>query len=180
MSGDDDVRQVLLLAALETVRKSFDDDADDWRYSLLRTFREYLRSRGFERRLIDPVEKLLLETGDAITLQRRRARGEKGTTRPIGSTYALACAAAAVTTLKLRHGWTLSGAIDRVSKASGIEARTLKAFRNSLSRGHRHVPVGAIEAHEAALAEMRDRDYSSDQIAEAVTGLGAYLGIDPM
>ena len=42
------------------------------------------------------------------------------------------------------------------------------------------MPVGAHEVHEEAMAEMRDRNYSRDQIVEAVTGIGAFLEIDPL
>lgn len=175
MDEGEGVARQLLIRSLEKLRKQFDEGTDDWRYVLLKVFREYLRALGVERRLVDPLEKMLLEAGDAVM----RTRGEKGVARQTSSAVAMAYAAAAVTALKLLHDVSVPAALSSVSKLSGIDKRKLQKFRDSLSRGPRHWPAGAHETYEAALAEMRDRAYSPDDILEAATGLGAYLGKDP-
>ena len=171
---NDDVQRTLI-QSLERVRKRFDAGADDWQFSLLRTFREYLNAIGVERRLADPVQAFLLQRTNEIMLERRRAAGRKGTPTPFGTTAALAYTAAAVTTLRIRHGRGLPDALTAVAKASGIERATIKEFRDNLSRGGKRVPAAAREAHDIFMAEMRDHQYSADQIIEAVTGIGKFV-----
>ena len=162
----------MLIHSLETVRKQLEDGADDWRYSLLTVFREYLRALGVERRLIDPVEKFRLETGDRI----RHARGgQEEAPRNTSPGIAMAYAAAAVTALRQWHDWKLPDAIASVARTSGIDKGDLKNFRDNLSRGARHGPAGAHEAYDKVLDDMRDRQYSPDMILGAVAGLGVYL-----
>jgi hypothetical protein len=163
-----------LVASLQEVRRRFDDKADDWDYSLLRTFREYLSAIGVERRLIDPVQALLLSRADEIMNERRRNAGEIGTPRPSGHTLAMAYAAAAVTTLRNRHSVKLTEAVSRVAAAAGLAREDISRFRDNVSRGR--APRDAKPAHDAALAEMREKAYSVDEILTAVRGIGKFVG----
>lgn len=160
-----------LIASLEMVRDAFDAKADDWEYSLLRTFREYLRATGVERRLIDPVQASLLKRTDEIFLERRRTAGKNGTPDPIGASGAMAYAVAAVTSLKLRHGVRLADALASVSKAAGMDKKALKDFRENLSR--KRVAAGALTTHDIAMAEMRE--FSAEAILAAVKGIGKFV-----
>ncbi|TBB88095.1 hypothetical protein [Rhizobium ruizarguesonis] len=160
-----------LIASLEVVRKAFDAKADDWQFSLLRTLREYLRAIGVERRLIDPVQAFLLQQTDDISLERRRAAGRTGTPVPIGASGAMAYAAAAVTSLKVRHGIRLPIALASVTKAAGMDKKALKDFRENISR--KRVAAGALTAHDIAMTEMQE--YSADDILTAVTGIGKFV-----
>jgi hypothetical protein len=164
-----------LFLALEAVRARFDVNADDWRYSLLRTFREYLRAIGVERRLIDPVEVMVLETGDRIKLERRRAQGQAGTPAPSGRVFALAYAAAAVTALRAEQVRARE-ALKLVSGASRIDDKELKRFRDNLSRGGNRAPAAARSVYDAALAEMRERRYGAADILTAVSGTRKFVG----
>ncbi|MBY5483257.1 MULTISPECIES: hypothetical protein [Rhizobium] len=161
-----------LREALETIRKRFDAGADDWQYGVLSTFRHYLQARGFERRLIDPIEAMVLANADATLLARRRADGVTGTPKPSGAKFALAYAAAAVTTLKNRHGKNLPDALTAVAKASGFDKGAIRKFRDNLSRGGNRVPAGSKENFDTVMSEMRDLEYSADEILAAVTGIG--------
>jgi hypothetical protein len=167
---------VKLRQALETVRKCFDDGADDWQYRALTTYRHYLQARGFERRLIDPIEAMVLANGDATLLARRRAEGVIGTPKPSGEKLALAYAAAAVTTLRLKHGMKLPEALTAVAKSSGLDKGTIRNFRNNLSRGGNRVPAGAKENFDRAMSELRDLEYSAVEILTSVAGLGKFVG----
>ncbi|RUX24204.1 hypothetical protein EOA13_31420 [Mesorhizobium sp. M7A.F.Ca.US.011.01.1.1] len=167
---------VKLHEALETVRKCFDEGTDDWQYRAINTFRHYLQAIGFERRLIDPIEALKLSTGDAVLLARRRTDEKKGTPKPTAERVVIAYAAAAVTTLKIRHGMKLPQALEAVAKRSGLDKGTVGRFRDNLSRGGDRVPSGAKEIYDTVMAEMRDLEYSAQEILTAVSGFSKFVG----
>ncbi|TLX14454.1 hypothetical protein [Rhizobium sp. MHM7A] len=167
---------VKLREALETIRKRFDSGADDWQYGALIAFRHYLQATGFERRLIDPIEAMVLANVDATLLARRRADGVTGTPKGSGEKFALAYAAAAVTTLKIKHGMNLPEALAAVAKVSGIDNGTIRKFRDNLSRGGKRIPGGSKENFEAVMSEMRDLEYSADEILTAVAAIGKFVG----
>jgi hypothetical protein len=183
---------VKLREALETVRKCFDDGVDDWQYRALTTFRHYLSAIGMERRLIDPIEAMALQSADAVLLARKRSEGATGTPKASGEKLALAYAAAAVTTLKDKHRMKLPDALEAVSKASGIDKSTIKNLRDNLSRDagnkrpsrrrpnakppKQRVPTGMQESVDAVMAELRGLNYSKDEILSAVSGIGKFVG----
>jgi len=162
-----------LQEALEDVRRRFDERTDDWEYGVLLAFRQHLRAVGIERRLIDPVQAMMMARHDAVVLARRRAEGKTGTPKPSLSVAAMAYAAAAVTTLRVRHKMKLGEALAEVSRASGIRERDIREFRDNLSR--RRVPKASTAAHDAAMKEMRDREYTADDILAAVAGLRRFV-----
>lgn len=163
--------QTMLTANLREVLRLYDARKDDWRYSLVRTFKEYLRATGTERELIFPVQALLSEIGDAVVDARRKAEGKRGTLKPINKTVPPAYAAAAVTTLRLHHGQNLQEAVATVSKASGIAKRDLKEFRDGISRDR---AAGAAKGiYDKTLKEMHD--WSEETIIEAVSGIGRFV-----
>lgn len=159
--ADDKLRHSL--AEVGRKRKAKDDD---WRYSLLRTLREYCKAIGIERPLIDPLQVMVFEVADQIFHE----RGEKGSTKPSGHTSSLAYATAAVESLKHHHRYRASDAIVTVAKASGFDKKTLSEFRNQLSRSR--APKNAPSAYDAAFADMRG--WPPEAILDAVTGIGAF------
>jgi hypothetical protein len=165
---------VKLRAALERVRRRFDDGADDWQYGALRTVREYLKAIGFERRLIEPIQKMIFESADATYMKRRRAKGKMGTPKPSGSTSARVAAAAAVTVLKTQHNIGLTDALAKVSMASGFGRKEIGDFRDNLSRGGKRVPSGAQEAYDAAIKGLTN--LSPADVLERCSSLSKYVG----
>jgi hypothetical protein len=124
-----------LIASLDEVRKRREAGADDWRYSLLRTFRQYCVAIGIERALIDPVQAMLLEIAETVVSGRRRP-GPGAPPLPLNEAACLTMAAASVTVLKERGDFdSISAAVQAASKASGLDAKRLNTFRNEISRG---------------------------------------------
>jgi hypothetical protein len=110
-----------LIASLDEVRKRREAGADDWRYSLLRTFRQYCVAIGIERALIDPVQAMLLEIAETVVSGRRRP-GPGAPPLPLNEAACLTMAAASVTVLKERGDFdSISAAVQAASKASGLD-----------------------------------------------------------
>ena len=126
--------QLKLIAALTEVRNRLDAGEDSWRFSLLRTFREYARAIGVERRLLDPIQKMMNETAEEIEQKRRTEQGKKG--RPsLNRAMPMTVVAAAVTILKQRGDYASIGEAEAaVARASGIDRTEIKHFRDNVSR----------------------------------------------
>lgn len=176
MSESDGSAHASLLAALEEVRRRFEAGSDDWQYGLLRTFREYLREIGVDRRLIDPVQVMLMQNADATLLQRSRDEGQIGKKKPSKDVLPLAYAAAAVSILKDRHDFSLSEALAAVARASGFQKTKIRTFRDNISRGGDRIPKDAPGAYRAAYNEMRDGSYQRDDVLAAVSRLAKFVG----
>jgi hypothetical protein len=143
-----------LIEALTEARKRYDAGADDWRHSLLQTFREYSQAIGVERRLLDPLQKMLFEVDDEIYKARRRNEGKTGTIMPVGRGLPLAIAAACVTVLKERRAHASVAEAEKfVAHITGIERKTIKGFRDNLNRGRLSEEVSG--AYRNALATAR-------------------------
>lgn len=127
------VAHTMLIASLAEVRRRREAGADDWRYSLMRTFHEYLLAIGIERELVEPVQALLFEVADTVFSE----RDGKKRKRPLMELACLTMAAAAVTVLKERKDFdSVGAAVQAVASASGIAAKRLENFRNDISRGN--------------------------------------------
>src|SRR5262249_25822174 len=88
-----------LTDALTTVRKWFDQGADDCQHTLLETVREYWMEIEIEPKLIDPVQILTHEVDDRIIKGRRKREGKAGTPLSVGQSSRMVFAAVAVTAL---------------------------------------------------------------------------------
>jgi hypothetical protein len=123
-----------LVDSLKEVRNRWDAGADDWQHSLLSTFCEYSLAIGIDPRLLHPLERMRLEVDQGILTARRRQDGKSGTPLPASRAISLLVAAAAVTVLKER-GSSISEAERAVARATGIERKDIKSFRDNLARG---------------------------------------------
>jgi hypothetical protein len=142
---------------LQTVRRRFDEGADDWQFSLLRTIREYFRVIEIGPELLMPLESFLLEIGDE-SLRRREPPAPGQPRKPLGEALALTIAAAAVTVMKSR-GSTVAEAERAVARVSGIPARKLRSFRNSiLSATATPVAVAAYPSYVEEVASWPTLD----------------------
>ena len=127
------VAHTMLIASLVEVRRRREAGADVWRYSLLRTFREYLVAIGIERDLVEPVQALLFEVAETADGDRRGTKRK----RPLMELACLTMAAAAVTVLKERKDFdSIGAAVQAVATASEISVKRLNNFRNDISRGN--------------------------------------------
>ena len=167
---------VILISSLEALRQQFEKETDDWEYSALTIILKYLDAIGVERRLRDPFQDMWARKIDEIKLARRRADEMRGTPKPVGAVAALAFSAAAVTSLKIRHGVTVSEALTSVAASAGINRLELKQFRENLSRGGDRVPGEAPAAHDFAMSEFRGSDYGKDEILMFVRNIGKFGG----
>ena len=162
-----------LVQALTVVRKRFDEDADDWQHSLLRTYREYSLAIGIDRRLLHPLQKLLFEVDNLILNERRRKSGKQGTPMPRDKASALTFAAAAVTLMKKRGDYaTVEQAERAVAHAAGIERKTIKTFRDNLNRGK--APELATKAYQDILKKMKTWPTQA-LLKESLPGLGRFV-----
>ncbi|MBB6407642.1 hypothetical protein [Mesorhizobium sangaii] len=169
----------MLMASLEEIRRKFEANDDDWRYSLLRTVREFLVARQIERRLFDPVQKMVMEEGHRILAARAREEARnnrnKGPRSALWEIAPMAYAAAAVTYLRTTHKLSLADALLKVARASKIKKGEIAKFRDNLSRGGDRVPQTAQLRYDEALKEFLTYSYSQAEALEFVTGLGHYL-----
>jgi len=124
-----------LIEALRFVRERQASGADDWEYSLLRTFTKYLQAIGVDRDLIAPVWTMYIAKIDEIEKARRRKEGKPGTPMPVGRENALAFASAAVTVLKKQGSGKIGDVLTSVARASKIERKAIKNFRDNINRG---------------------------------------------
>jgi hypothetical protein len=158
-----------LIEALRVVRAAFDDGADDWRHRLMRTFREYSLDIGVDRELLDPLQKMLIETDDAILKARRRKDGKRVKRLPLNHSLTRAFAAACVTELKRRGEYqTIPKAEHAVARIAGIERKTLKQFRDELNRGRGPMAVG----YSQQLAKIEQ--WSTFEILSALKRLAVF------
>jgi hypothetical protein len=144
-----------LIDELKKVRGRFDAADDDWQHSLLMVFREYCRMIGIERKLIDPLERMRLDVGDAILRKRRRDEGKGNARRmPAHKSAPLEVSAACVTVLKERGDYpNVDDAVRFVARATGIQRETIKGFRDNLSR--RLVSEDVLQSYPNILAIVR-------------------------
>jgi hypothetical protein len=144
-----------LIDELAEVRRRFDAADDDWQYSLLMVLRQYCRVIGIERKLIDPLERMRLDVGDAILRKRRRDEGKGNARRmPAPKSAALEVSAACVTVLKERGDYSnVDDAVTFVARATGIQRETIKGFRDNLSR--RLVSEEVLQSYPNILAMVR-------------------------
>jgi hypothetical protein len=160
-----------LTQELSKVREKFDAGADDWRHALLLVYVKYCRAVGIDRRLIEPILKMMLETDDAILRARRRDKGDTKKSMPLDYASALTLTAAAVTFMKER-GSTVPEAERAVASASGIDRKVIKGFRDNLNRGK--APRVATQSYEAALAAMSGLA-DADMLKERLKGLSRFV-----
>ena len=167
---DRDEADRLLVASLREVRQAFDNDEDDWRHRLLRTYREYFKAIGLERPLLHPLQRMLNEVDDAI-LKKRSGRTRKAT--PLGRSLALTVAAACVTVLYERGDYKpVAKAVQVVAKTSGIDRKIIKEFRDNLNRGR--APTVATNSYKEMLAAVRDWP-TDGMLRESLVGLGKFV-----
>ncbi|PBB79068.1 hypothetical protein CK218_22220 [Mesorhizobium sp. WSM3879] len=163
-----------LVGSLKVVRSLYDRQDERWQKVLVGVLGKYLTAIGIDRSLADPLHALMLEIGHDLESKRRREAGTAGTVKPTSHVAPLAFAAAAVTTLKTRHGVSLQDALAKVSKVSGFDRKEINEHRNRLSRGGGQVAQGARQAHDLAVKEFRDLSYSQDDVLLFVTDLAHF------
>jgi hypothetical protein len=124
-----------LIEQLGIVLEQFDKGDDDWQPSLLHTFFKYSEAIGVERKLLVPILKMYIDGREQVLKARRREDGVSSKFVPHNRALALTAAAACVTVLKNRGDMASIGkAIEAVSKASGLEQKEIKKFRDGLHR----------------------------------------------
>jgi hypothetical protein len=161
-----------LIASLVEVGKQHAAGADGWQHSLLRTFREYSLAIGIDRKLLNPLQRMLFEVGNEILKARRRKDGKPGTLMPAGRSITLAVAAAAVTTLRERGDCSSIPEAERiVANATGIERKAVKGFRDTLNRGL--VAGDVAKAYEIALADVRQ--WPTGDLLKSLGGTGIFV-----
>jgi hypothetical protein len=160
-----------LRASLTEVRGRFDAGADDWRHSLLRTFREYCKAIGIERELIDPIQRMLFETDEAIFRGRRKAAGRQvNATSTLRDVVPLTVAAAAVTVLKPLYP-TVRDAAKAVGTASGIDWRKVNSFRDELGKRGKTSKTTKKGYHECVVTL---KTWPADEILQRISGIGIF------
>ena len=127
--------QTKLIEALRVVRDRKAAGADDWEFSLLRTFLKYLEAIGVEPALRTPLMKMYLAKAHEIEQARRRQEGKSGTPAPADKTLPMEFAAAAVTVLKRQGKGNTGEVLTSVARAAGIDRKALKSFRDNINRG---------------------------------------------
>jgi hypothetical protein len=143
-----------LIRALAEVHKHWESSADDWRYRLLHTIREYCRAIGIQRELIEPVQALLFETAESAVNERRRQAGERTPHLPLNEASCLAMAAAVITELRERgESDNISAAVQTVARRSGIDRKRLKNLRDNINRGVASAEV--VGSYQAILAKVQ-------------------------
>ena len=165
----EEARQVLL-ASLIKVRRRMDDDADDWRYSLLDVFKKYCLAIGIGRPFIDPIIKMFFEAHKETTRSRRRAEGKAGTPMPEGRRAALILAAGAVTVLNERQV-KVPDAVKAVARATGIDCKKIETFRDELHRLKYGSDVDT--AYKNAIVKIRS--WPPEIMLDGLGGLGVFV-----
>lgn len=160
---------------LGETRRKFDAKDDEWRYSVLLAVRELLQGLGVERRLLDPIQMMVLDEGHRVLNERAKGEGQTAARSKLSDVAPWAYSAAAVTYLKIHQGLSLDDALIKVAGASGINKEELKKYRKDLQRGPPRVPQTAKSNHDAAMKEFNSQSYNVSQICEFVGGLAKYL-----
>ena len=168
-----------LVEALTETRRRFDAGADDWEHSLLRTMREYMLDVGIEKELIDPLQRLLNETNERILKGRRKSAGKSMNVRSVGESLSLTFAAACVTILKERAEYDdVAVAAKVVSRACGLDRKTIEEFRKNVGRSRTdrssgaRVPVFQQEVVDGYWSNVRQvRGWTEDEILGALARL---------
>ncbi len=143
-----------LIEALRVVRDRQAAGADDWEYSLLRTFVKYLEEIGVDRELRAPLWKMYIAKWHEIEQARLRedSNSKSGAPpMPLGKMNAMVVAAASVTVLKEQQGG-LDKALAFVARAAGIERKALKNFRDNINRG---LSPRAVEYYQQYVTEFK-------------------------
>lgn len=124
----------MLAASLRTVREKFDAGDDDWRYSLMRVFREYCTAIAIDRNLVDPIQMMVFEAAEDAFRDRRKAAGKpSNATKPVRKSAPLVTAAAAVTVLR-KHYRSTDEAGRAVARATGLEWKQIREFRREVTK----------------------------------------------
>lgn len=163
-----DIAHAKLIEALGVVRDRQAAGADDWEYSLLRTFVKYLEAIGVDRELRAPLWKMYIAKWHEIE-QARRQDGKSGAPpMPLGKMNAMAVAAASVTVLKGQGG--VDKALALVARAAGIERKALKTFRDNINRG---LLPRAADFHRQYVTQFKD--WPPEEVKKALPLLRGFV-----
>jgi hypothetical protein len=143
-----------LIEALRVVRDRQASGADDWEYSLLRTFVKYLEAIGVDRELRAPLWKMYIAKRHELEQAKRREEGKPGTPMPLGKMNAMVVAAAAGTVLHQQGKGKIGDVLAFVARAAGIERKALKSFRDNINRG---LSPRAAESYQQYVTAFKDR-----------------------
>lgn len=159
----------MLIRSLIFVRQQMDKGEDDWRYSLLRVFREYGQALGIDPLLLHPIQRMLFEAYD-FTIIERRGKKEGRRPMPAGKQTTLLVAAAAVTILKKR-GQRIPDAIKLVARTTGLDRKDIRGFRDDLNRGKFGPDVDV--AYRNCIIKISG--WPADRMLDGLLGLNAFV-----
>jgi hypothetical protein len=134
-----------LIDALVEAGKDYAQGDKLWaRQAALEAALKYLGTLGVPQELQTPLIDSVMHTLDEAILGEWRKKGARGPKpRPVRRRARWAQSAAAVTALVSRKH-TVTVAISKVSKTTGIDAKRLRNLRDNISRGH---VDGFIKSH---------------------------------
>lgn len=157
-----------LIEALAVVRKRFDEGTDDWRYSLLRTWREYSRAVGIERRLLDPLELMVLEAADATDKVRRKRERKAVNRMSVPKSAVMIIAAASVFVLKSRGDYATGEEAEKaVVRATRLKHKVLHNFCHNIESWNYSDAV--MQRYKESIAEIQT--WPEADMLEAIKGL---------
>jgi hypothetical protein len=151
MSNDDMERAATLLVYRDALVADLAKVNGD-EFQTLKLLVRYFRDTHMPPDLVAPLVRRMGFLADDLSKAERRERGVSGSARSFNELSALATCAATITVLKER-GKRVPAAVREVSKASGIDERTLKGFRDGFNRGTHSAYATAL--YRDQVAEMR-------------------------
>ena len=133
------------------LRKNFDDKRDDWQWSLVHTFQEYLRSIDTPPDLYLPVSAMLLDIEDNV----RDSRGDKKTMMSASKHRSMCLAAAAVTVFKGRRSYPkMDEAAAAVARAIGLRKKEIGNFRDNINRALYSAEI--LDAYKLSVSRLEE------------------------
>ena len=145
-----------LLAALVEVRRLYDTGEDTWREALATVWIKLSQALGIEPELRVPLVAMQLEFRErrrkTKSATRRETRSARTPKQPLRAQIPLVFAAAAVTIFKKREKMSILDAVAAVARASGLERKKIKSFRDEINR--ENVPEDISRAYKEQLAEL--------------------------
>ncbi len=162
-----------LIASLAEVRRRFENDAPDWEYALLNTFKKYALAIGVDKELVQSIQALLHVYYDRLKVEQGEKRKNE---KSVNLSLAWGYASAAVTALLETGAFpTIPKAERQVSQLSGIDSKKLHTFRLNILR--RKAPKDAVTVYEEALAKFRTGD--GNDILATVVNLRPFVKVTP-
>ena len=161
-----------LIEALRVVQDRQASGADDWEFSLLRTFVKYLEEIGVERELLLPIWRMSVTKWNEIENARRRQEGKSGTPAPADKTLPMEFAAAAVTVLKRQGKGNIGEVLTLVASAAGIDRKALKSFRDNINRG---LLERSSEAYKRHIQQIEAEGWLPAEIMESLATLRGFV-----